>query len=260
MNPNATFTYGTLNTKNIVSDPAYQRPVNPSRVRAIAEHFDPLKVNPLKVSHRDGKYFVFDGQHTMKVLILRNGGNDVMASCIIYEGLSQTDEADLFARQGEYVKAPSKNEEMKALYAAGDLEIIELKKAIESVGFIFDFSKQQMNGKIVCCSQALKLFRKSKNGDFVKTLELLKNSWQGASESLRKEIFGGVWLFYTTYKSDIDLIQCCSKFSKFNPVEILRNGKEFRTLSGDTKYAYVLARSYNTNQRKNKIDINKLLP
>lgn len=36
MNANVSFAYGTLNTKNIVSDPVYQRQVDPKRVKDIA--------------------------------------------------------------------------------------------------------------------------------------------------------------------------------------------------------------------------------
>ena len=259
MNPNVTYTYGTLSTKNIVSDPEYQRPVDPKRVKMIAEHFNPLKVNPLKVSHRSGKYYVFDGQHTMRVLILRNGGDDVMADCIIYEGMTQQDEAEMFARQSEFIKRPEKSAEMKALYAAGDVEIIELKKAIESVGFTFDFSTSKMTNRIICCGQVLKIFRKTKQSDFIHILELIRNSWHGLPDSLRKEIVGGVWIFYSQYKEDIDTNTAAAKFSRLNPVEILRDGGGFKNLPGDTKYAYVLAQKYNSNQRKNKLDLKKLM-
>ena len=45
----------------LVTDPKYQRPLEMGRVRRIVEKFDPGLVNILKVSHRDGKYYVFDG-------------------------------------------------------------------------------------------------------------------------------------------------------------------------------------------------------
>ena len=57
---------------------SYQRELNIHRVRKIAAAFDPRLLNPPKVSYRSGRYYVFDGQHTIAVLKLLNGGKDLM--------------------------------------------------------------------------------------------------------------------------------------------------------------------------------------
>ena len=44
---------------------AYQRNFNVNRAKKIAEEFDERIANEPKVSFRDGRYFVFDGQHTV---------------------------------------------------------------------------------------------------------------------------------------------------------------------------------------------------
>ena len=43
----------------------YQRATDIKRVNEIAKNFDERIANEPKVSFRDGKYFVFDGQHTL---------------------------------------------------------------------------------------------------------------------------------------------------------------------------------------------------
>lgn len=258
MSPNITCTNGYLNTKNIVSDPAYQRSINPGRVKQIAEHFNPLKVEPLKVSYRDGKYYIFDGQHTMRMLILRNGGEDLVVECRIYNGMTQRDEAELFAIQNDFEKAPDKNEKMKALLTAGDIEIVELKKAVEDAGFIFDFSKGQGYNKIICCGQVYKIFKKARAADFAAFLGIIKQSWDGIPDSLRKEIIGGMWIFYSTYKYELNANLAIKKFSKTNPIEIYRDGKVYKNYPGDSKYAYMLTMIYNKGQRTGRLDINKL--
>ena len=53
-----------LNTRFILKD-AYQRPLDEALVRKIVAHWNPDLMNLPKVSHRDGKYYVFDGQHTI---------------------------------------------------------------------------------------------------------------------------------------------------------------------------------------------------
>src|SRR5699024_11719604 len=67
---------------------SYQRELNIHRVRKIAAAFDPRLLNPPKVSYRSGRYYVFDGQHTIAVLKLLNGGKDLMVRCIVYTGMT----------------------------------------------------------------------------------------------------------------------------------------------------------------------------
>lgn len=257
MNANATYRYGMLNTKQLMCDPSYQRELDPKRVKQIAEHFNPLKVNAPKVSFRDGYYWIFDGQHTTATLVTRNNNQDLMIECKIYEGLTQQDEAELFARQSEFEKKPDKNAEMKALYTSGDAEIIELRRTIESCGFVFDFTKGQATNKIICCAQMYKIFRNAKEQDFRQFLYIVKSAWHGIPDSLRKEVIGGMWIFYKTYKNEIDIDLAIRKFAKVNPVEIYRDGKMYHNYAGDSKYAFMLVSIYNKKQ-KTKLDVTKL--
>ena len=51
--------------KEINIDPLYQRNLDEKRVAKMVKQYNPNLVNPPKVSFRDGKYWVFDGQHTI---------------------------------------------------------------------------------------------------------------------------------------------------------------------------------------------------
>ena len=78
---------------------SYQRELNIHRVRKIAAAFDPRLLNPPKVSYRDGRYIVIDGQHTIMGLKTLNGGNDLPILCRVYIGLTKEEEALVFAQQ-----------------------------------------------------------------------------------------------------------------------------------------------------------------
>ena len=91
--------YSQINSKSIISEPSYQRMVDFSRVKKIVSNFNPNLVNPIKVSFRDGKYYVFDGQHTLKALVAKNNNRDLMVECKVYYGMTLEDEAKLFAEQ-----------------------------------------------------------------------------------------------------------------------------------------------------------------
>ena len=77
----------------------YQRGVERKRVELIARDFNEYIVNEPKVSFRNGRYYVMDGQHTIEGCILLNGGEDRPILCKVYTGLTMEQEALLFAEQ-----------------------------------------------------------------------------------------------------------------------------------------------------------------
>ena len=66
----------------------YQRGVERKRVEPIARDFNEYIVNEPKVSFRNGRYYVMDGQHTIEGCILLNGGEDRPILCKVYTGLT----------------------------------------------------------------------------------------------------------------------------------------------------------------------------
>ena len=54
--------------KNLVSNQDYQRMLSEKHIRSTLEDFDVYQINPVKVSRRDGINYVFDRQHTIKIV------------------------------------------------------------------------------------------------------------------------------------------------------------------------------------------------
>lgn len=75
----------------------YQRGVQRKRVELIAADFNEYVANEPKISFRNGKYYVVDGQHTIEARILRNGGRALPILCKVYTGMTMQQEALLFA-------------------------------------------------------------------------------------------------------------------------------------------------------------------
>ena len=50
------------------TDFSYQRKIDAARVERIVNSFDPRLANEVKVSFRDGKFYVFDGAHKLSAL------------------------------------------------------------------------------------------------------------------------------------------------------------------------------------------------
>ena len=77
----------------------YQRKLQMGKVKQMVAEFNGIIVNPPKVSYRDGRYIVIDGQHTIVGLKTLNGGNDLPILCRVYIGLTKEEEALVFAQQ-----------------------------------------------------------------------------------------------------------------------------------------------------------------
>lgn len=252
-NNNTDYTYGQVDSSKIFSDPAYQRPVDYKRVKTIADNFNPDLVNPIKVSRRGGKYYVFDGQHTLAALKMRNGSQDLPVECKIYKGLSQADEAKLFSEQNGISRIVGSNDKMKALYIAGDVEIIELYNAVNAAGIKFDFTKNKSDFKIIACSTIYKIFKSTTASEFQELLSIIRESWCGEQDSFNREILGGMYLFCKTYKGRYDKNKAISQFRKVSPQKIIREGKLSSTGS-DFRFARQLVIAYNNKNRAKKLD------
>ena len=89
-----------ISTANLVIPrETYQRPFSMRRAQRIAAEFDERIANEPQVSFRDGRYFVFDGQHTIIARKILNGNQDVLVKCKVYYGMNEEEESLLFAQQ-----------------------------------------------------------------------------------------------------------------------------------------------------------------
>ena len=98
----------------------YQRGVERKRVELIARDFNEYIVNEPKVSFRNGRYYVMDGQHTIEGCILLNGGEDRPILCKVYTGLTMEQEALLFAEQNGHAAPLSAGIRLRAKVVGGD--------------------------------------------------------------------------------------------------------------------------------------------
>jgi len=72
----------------------------------IAEEFDAEKFGYPVLSHRDGCYYLVDGQHRIGAL-RRMGWSDQLVQCEVYEGLTEKQEADLFLARNNRLNVPA---------------------------------------------------------------------------------------------------------------------------------------------------------
>lgn len=102
----------------------YQRTLNKNKVKRIAAEFDERIANEPKLSFRDGKYYVFDGQHTIAARKLLNHDLDVDITCKVYFDMSEEDEALLFAQQTGVSSKPTPGITLRAKKIGNDTDTL----------------------------------------------------------------------------------------------------------------------------------------
>ena len=117
------------------TDFSYQRKIDAARVERIVNSFDPRLANEVKVSFRDGKFYVFDGAHTLSALKRIHGEEAFMVDCKVYYGLSYEDEAYLFALQSGESKDVAFNTRLRALMISGSQEATDFRAHTARAGF-----------------------------------------------------------------------------------------------------------------------------
>lgn len=125
----------------IVPRDTYQRGLIPARVAQIASAFDERVANEPKISFRDGSYYVMDGQNTIAARKFLNGGNDLQIRCKVYFGMTEREEALLFAQQTGYSHSLTPGQKLRALIFAGEPAAVAFQQATELAGVHLSFEE-----------------------------------------------------------------------------------------------------------------------
>ena len=78
--PECKFAYRMVNSALLIPCIEYQCMLRMEKVSQIAENFSEYIANEPKVSYRDGRFYVFDGQNTVEARRTCNGGKAAKSS------------------------------------------------------------------------------------------------------------------------------------------------------------------------------------
>lgn len=129
--------YSTLPVELLRVD-TYQRPVQ-KKVREIAAKWDAAKAGTIKVSYRDGEFWVVDGQNRMEAAKL---AGIRLLYCQISTNKTKQDEAMDFVTQNDNVVLISSFDIFKGLVEAGDANALIVKRTCDLYGVRYFKSKR----------------------------------------------------------------------------------------------------------------------
>ncbi|MCD8197931.1 MAG: type II toxin-antitoxin system PemK/MazF family toxin [Lachnospiraceae bacterium] len=246
-----------INTAEIiVPQYSYQRKLEPWRAKLIAANFDERIANRPKVSFRDGNYYAFDGQHTLEARKILNGGKDLMVTCRVYYGLTEEEEAMLFAKQFGVSRALSAGDEIRARVCGKDSEAVNFLRATESLGINLDYTQNLGENRIGCIRTAFNAYQRVGEENYVEALRIIQEAWEGVPHSLRREIVRAMAEFVNLYQREYDRDRLLENLKKNDPLTIYRKGMEMGIrMAGYKKYLYQILLIYNESDEQSALPL-----
>lgn len=242
--------------KNLVSNQEYQRNLSQKHILSAASHFDLYQINPVKVSRRDGKNYVFNGQHTIEVVALVSGSRDTPVWCMIYDDLSYQHEADIFANQMKYVKPLTPYEIFMANIEAGSDKQLIIRDLVESYGLKISSKKSPCT---VCAVSTLEyIFDKYGFHILDHTLRLCVGTWEGDSNSFASNMMKAVAILLAVYGDNLNDTVFKEKLGAISVKQLTRMAKERRP--GSLGFAEAMVIEYNGKKKQSpyRLQIRKL--
>lgn len=227
----------------------YQKDLNLDRVKRIVEKFDIHRMRPIDVSFRDGRYWVFDGQHRANAYYLM-GLTEIPA--VVHKGLTYQDEAYLFARQQDEVGSINSNHKWNALVEAGDPETMEIVKLCKDWGFTV-LAKNNRGNNIKCVASLRKLYREFGPAKLATILMCIGAAWDYMEHSSDLAIIDGISRLVRVFP-DFDYNRLTHVLSSTTPKMILRDMEDkHHSVRGESRRAaYQILDLYNKNLTKTK--------
>lgn len=241
---------GVLNTRFILKD-TYQRPLDEALVRKIVAHWNSNLMNLPKVSRRDGKYYVFDGQHTIEALKLKNNGKDLDIPCRIYSGMTYEDEARLFAAQNGISKNVTTMQKLRALYEAKDPDVVRVTDIVIEYGYADPIKNNSSNcpNGFRTLPSALKIYEKCGEGRLRQVLKVITGAWGNDKDGCRSGILNGINIVLSLYMGEFKEADLINSLKRVSPVKLFADAKADTAHSGANRFAYQIVRLYNKKKQ-----------
>ena len=226
---------------NLVSNQDYQRKLSQRHIDRTVANFDLRQINPVKVSRRNGKNYVMNGQHTIEIIAAASGSRETPVWCMVFNDMDYVEEAEVFAEQQKYTKQLSSLEIFLANIEADSDKHIIIKTIIEQCGL--RLAKAKSNGGICAVSALREIYDKCGYEGLDRTIKLIVKTWEGEANSLTSNMLRGVSLIVATFSDSLRDDLFAERIGSVSSREIARTAKERG--GGAVGYAETMLLLYN---------------
>ncbi len=238
--------YMWLKNSTLEVDPFIQRNLDPLRVELIARYFRTELANPLKVTYRDGKFIVIDGQHTRAAMAIVFGSDDFPVFCRVLLNKTKEDEARIFAAQFGFREDVPMGFRLRALEVAKDPTVLNFLRVTREKGYLISLGSQLAeNGRIGASCTAYKAYMSLGAETYGRMLEILHSTWAGETWSVNKYMLAGMACFMKMY--DVKQNTFVKAFREVTYKDIRKEAERFHGMTKDGAFACALAEIFDRN-------------
>lgn len=242
---------------NLHVDHSYQRELNMARAQRIADNFDPYLFGELVVVQRsDGSRSVPDGQHRLEALKIM-GWDDQKVPALLYEGLTDVEEAKLFHDLNHNRTRPTPLDLFRARMVQQEPQAVHIYKSLERHGVHIHIylnptgSSAGGGGFVNCISRLDEAYRYLGPDGLDRMIGVFVNAWGSKNTSVSSALVGGGTRFFCRFGFDVVDVKHFSKgLSKVTPGDIYIQAKSLQGLGGramvTSAIALVMLSKYNS--------------
>ena len=258
LNERIGYEYKFLSSIMLETDPSYQRRMNAAQVDRIVAEFNSLLVNAVKVSYRDGRFFVFDGAHTLAALRQIHEGKPFMLECKVFYGMTYQEEAELFALQTGTSRTVSYDYKLRAKLAAQIPKEKAFLEATEAAGLhLSDVQRSSTRYVIAAKATAQRIFETYGTDLYTDMLRLIAETWDAVEWSLSKPVLNGCAMFLNAYGDMYKRDRFIRKLAYTNADELAAIARRQNVKDQPRQYAMAILELYNKGGR-GRLDENLL--
>ena len=175
---------------------------------------------------------------------------------MIYDDLSYSHEADIFANQMKFVKALNAYEIFMANIEAKNPDQLMIRDLVESYGL--KISSTRASGHICAISTLEMIYQKYGYHVLNRVLRLIIATWEGDINSLTANVMSAVAKLCVVYKDRLDDLTFKEKLGAVSIKQLTRTAKERRP--GSAGYAEAMILEYNGKKKNpaSRLPISKL--
>lgn len=219
-------------------NPLAQRDLNNTRVEHIAGDLKPELIGNPTVSHRDGVYYVVDGQHRIAALRIGGYAPEAKLQVWVYEGLTSGEEADLFLSLNDAL-AVRPMAKFKAAVHAGRPDESEIDRVVRAQGLII--TADRLPGAIAAVATVQKVYSRSGPKTLGRTLRIIRDSYGDAG--LEAPVIDGIGLLCAHYNGELDDVRAVKQLQTLNGgvYGLLNQAQRIRLKTGNARSQCVAA-------------------
>lgn len=177
--------------------PIAQRDFKEYHCDKLVAGFDPDRLGFPEVSLRDGHYYVIDGQHRIEA-VRRALGDDQQIQCLVYEGLTEAQEAEFFLASNNNLTVDA-FAKFRVGITAGRFEDCEIDRVVRAQGL--RVTRDQIEGGISAVGTLRRVYQRSGSEVLGRALRIIRDAYGTAG--LDSVVIDGIGMLCARYNGGL---------------------------------------------------------